>query len=381
MLKQILLLTPVYVTLFWSIALNAEKTKFSTPRLFLGKFMIFAFVIYLSHFLFFSPLPDLYIYFDPIYQYASLMVFPMYYIYFRLLTVDEKFSFKKHAIFLYAPTFFFILYCFGVIVTPLNEYKEWLYHQDIASTSFGIRYLNAVKMFMKICFLIQVIATVTGNYLLIRNHSEKAAQYYSDIEDSSVGKVKVLNYSMVITGIASLILGALGRHFFENEITGIAIASIVFSSMLYLIGWLGYKQKSLYPSSKIANEWEKHSDFEELSVGAQKIIIDKMLELFNERKVFLDSKLTILDVAQSVCTNRTYISTIINQHFNQNFCTFVNNYRLDEVEKVIRKHPEYTNQLLAENCGFGSVDSLKRAVMSKTNKKLQDWKNEVLSVR
>ncbi|NDP21902.1 MAG: helix-turn-helix transcriptional regulator [Paludibacter sp.] len=102
--------------------------------------------------------------------------------------------------------------------------------------------------------------------------------------------------------------------------------------------------------------------------------------MFNEQKVYLNNRLTIVEIAQLVGTNRTYVSTMINQNFNENFCTFVNNYRLEELNLVIKKHPEFTNQLLAESCGFGSVDSLKRAVKSKTNKTLQTWKTETLSV-
>lgn len=381
MLKQILLLTPVYVTFFWSITLNTDARKYSNPRLFLGKFMLFAFVVYLSHFLFFTPLPEIYFFIDPFYQYASLLVFPLYYIYFRLLTIDNKFSLKLHYPYLIAPTLLFLLHSFGILITPTEEFKSWTYSHDYQSNSFGIRYLNIIHLLIRICFLVQVIATIIGNYLLIKKHGDKAKQYYSDLEESSTVKVRILNYSMIVTGLASIILGALGRNFFSNQITGIAIATIVFSIMLYIIGWLGDKQKALNPSFELAPECEKTPEFEELSVGAQKIILDKLLILFNEQKVFLDSKLTIQEIAQSVCTNRTYISTIINQNFNQNFCTFVNNYRVEELNEVIKKHPEFTNQILAESCGFGSVDSLKRAVMSKTNKTLHEWKNEVLSVR
>lgn len=381
MLKQILLLTPVYVTLFWSITLNTDPRKYSNPRLFLGKFMLFAFVVYLSHFLFFTPYPKIYFYIDPLYQYASLLVYPLYYIYFRLLTIDNKFSLKLHYPYLIAPTLLFLLHSFGILITPTEEFKAWTYNHDFQSGSFGIQFLNIIHLLIRICFLVQVIATIIGNYLLIKKHGDKASQYYSDLEESSTVKVSLLNYSMIVTGLASIILGALGRNFFTDQTTGIAIVTLVFSVMLYIIGWLGDKQKALNPSFEITPDCDKASEFDDLSFGAQKIILDKLLILFNERKVFLDSKLTIQEIAQSVCTNRTYISTIINQNFNQNFCTFVNNYRVEELNEVIKKHPEYTNQILAESCGFGSVDSLKRAVMSKTNKPLQEWKNEVISGR
>lgn len=378
MLKHILLLTPIYVTLFWSITLNTDSRRYSNPRLFLGKFMIFTVIIYVSHFLYFESFPNLYTLIDPLYQLASLIVFPMYYIYFRLLTVDIKFRFKTHYKYLVAPVILFVLYCLGLTFTPQNEYREWIYNRNFESATFGIRYYKLIYLLIRITFLVQVVASVTGNFLLIRKHGKKAEQFYSDIFDSSTKQVKILNSSMIITGVASLVLSALGRNFFEEEITGIAIASVVFSTMLFIIGRLGDKQKSLNPTFEYNNILDTNLN-SEISIGAQKNILDKILILFNEHKVYLDSKLTIQDIAQSVGTNRTYISTIINQQFNLNFCTFVNNFRVTELEKIIFEHPEYTNQSYAETCGFGSVDSMKRAVLAKTEMPLLAWKKHVLN--
>lgn len=378
MLKIVLLLTPIYVTLFWAITLNTDARKLTIPRVFLGKFMMFAVVVYVSHFLYFMPLPKVYPYIDALYQYASLMVFPMYYIYFRLLTIDSKFSFKLHARYLLIPTILFVFYSVAVVITPCNEYQIWLFDRAFDSGSFGIRFLNILKVFIRFTFMIQVVATVIGNYFLIKKHGDKAAQYYSDLEDSSTMKVRILNLSMIITGTASLILGALGRNFFTHEITGIAIASVVFSSMLFIIGWLGDKQKVLNPSFDANETLHDLPNEDELNLGGHKKLLEKLLFLFNDRKVYLNPRLNIQDVAQEVGTNRTYISSLINQYFNQNFCSFVNAYRVEELENILREHPDYTNQLLAESCGFGSVDSLRRAVFAKTELTLPQWKSQVV---
>lgn len=380
MIKSILLLTPIYVTLFWSIVLNTDARKYDTPRLFLGKFMLFAFIVYISHFLFYFPYPHLYAIIDPFYQYASLLVFPLYYIYFRLLTIDDKFSFKVHAPYLIVPTVLFLFYSFGAFFTNFADYKSWIFDRTTTSNLFFIKYLNVVHLIIRITFLIQVVLTIIGNYDLIKKYGKKAEQYYSDIEDSSTHKVKILNLSMIVTVCASFILGVLGRDFFSNEITSIAIASVIFSSMLFIIGWLGDKQKSLNPTFETIYGEGNQMKMEEFSTIAQKKILEKLLILFNDKKVYMDSGLNIQDIAQAVGTNRTYISTIINQQFNQNFCTFVNNYRVEELENTIKKHPEFTNQLLAESCGFGSVDSLKRAVSAKTEQTFPEWKKQVLSI-
>lgn len=377
MLKHFLLLAPVFVTFFWSIALNTKSGDQNRARLFLGKFMLVASLIYISHLLFFAPYPDLYSIIDPFYQYASLLVFPLYNIYVRLLTVDTKVTFRHHTRYIFIPTMLFLLYLAGVLYTPVDEYKLWIFNPDVTTASAGIAFLKIINFLIHITFLVQVIVTVTRGHLLIKKHGDKAKQFYSDINDSSTFKVRLLNFSMIVTGVASLVLGALGRDFFSNELTGIGIASVTFSSMLYIIGWLGYNQKELNPEMNLALEPESsQSPTPELSNSAQRVVLEKILNLFETKKLYLHDKVTIQDVAQIVGTNRTYVSSVINQHFNQNFCCFVNTYRITELGNVFKAHPEYEDLKLAQSCGFGSVDSLKRAVKANFGISLNEWKKQ-----
>ncbi|HRZ97798.1 MAG TPA: AraC family transcriptional regulator, partial [Paludibacter sp.] len=228
-------------------------------------------------------------------------------------------------------------------------------------------------------FIVQVVVSIFYNFKLINKYGNKAQQYYSDMEDSRTARVTTLNASLLTTGVASVILAALGRDFFKHELTGIALASVIFSTLLFIIGWLGDQQKALNPTfdseKKITAE---EILFSELTKSSQLTIINKLTELFEEKKIYLDSKLNILDVAALAGSNRTYISTLINQNFNQNFCSYVNQYRIGELEKNIIQHPELSNQELAELCGFGSVDSMKRVIFTKTGKSMQAWRNQII---
>ena len=378
MLKTIFLLTPVYVTLFWTIVLHTNPRQQTAPRYFLSHFMMIAFFVYISHFIFYSSLPKMYGFIDPFYQLSSLLVFPVYHIYFRLLTVDSVFSLKKHWIYLLAPTVLFILYLTGVIFSDKSAYQKWIFDRNSDLSPNSLVYLRIIYQLIRIVFVIQVVGTIIFNFKLIRKHGYKAQQYYSDLEDSRTTRVYILNASLLITGVASLIYAALGREFFTQELTGIALASIIFSSMLFIIGWLGDQQKALNPTFESSKEIIKEETlFSELTNSSQLTIINKLTELFEDKKIYLDSKLNIVEVAALAGTNRTYISTLINQLFNQNFCTYVNQFRVNDLEKKIIQFPELSNPELAEKCGFGSVDSMKRAILIKTGKTLQDWRKEI----
>lgn len=377
MLKTILLLTPVYVTLFWSVVLLTDKSNYSIPRSFLSKFMMVAFVVYFSHFLFYSGFQKIYIVIDPVYQLSSLLVYPLYHIYFRLLTIDRMFSIKKHWRLLLAPLTCFILYSIAVIVADNNEYKMWLFNRNLNFTSSSMIFLKIMHQVIRICFIVQVVYVVVSNFLLITKFGHKASHFYSNATDSSTIRITLLNYSMIITAISSITLAALGRDFFKNEYTGIIIAAVIFSSMLFLIGWLGDRQKVLNPAFESEDSHEEETQNDNSSDN-QHILVDKIETLFTEQQLFLNSKLNILDIASALGSNRTYISYLINKNFNQNFCSYVNQYRIQYLEEKMREQPELPNQQLAELCGFGSADSMKRAVLNKTGMSLQEWKSKCL---
>lgn len=370
---------PIYVTLFWSVALAGNKKKHSEPRRFLGKFMIFPLIIFISHFIYFAGEKDIYPYFDVILQYASLMVFPVYFIYFRLLTADEEFSLKAHVRFLIIPTLVSAIYGIGVLLTPKAEFRTWLFDQNAYPESTYIQFLNVMRTIIRITYLIQVIVSVLGNNFLIRKYSDKAEQFYSDLQDGKYNNAKLLNSSIIVMGAAAFLYTALGRHFLMPQDTMIYIGWSVFSTLLFIIGYMGIKQKPINPTYDLVNSDNEENRLEEIPIAVQKNILEKMLVQFEEKKIYLNSQLTIMDVAQLVGTNRSYISGLINRQYNQNFCSFVNNYRLEELKRVIHENPDFTNDNLAERCGFGSVISLKRAIQAKSGISITEWKyNETI---
>ena len=377
MLKTIFIISPLYVTLFWLVVLNTNVDRNTQPRTFLGKFMFFAFVVYLSHFLYFASLPNLYVWTDALYQYASLMVFPLYNIYFRLLTIDQQFSFRKHFKFILPSTFLLILYIIGILISPIEEYKMWAFDKTIPSGSFGIVWLNQIYLLMGITFIGQLILVVISNFQLIKRYRSKAAQYYSDIQDVGTINVRLLNASMILTGIVSVITAILGRNFFEKNIVLLGIASIVFSILLFTIGWLGNRQKSINPAYEQIDSSKKEDYNDSLGVGNKENLLIKILTLFEKDKIYLRSCITIQDVATIIGTNRSYISSAINEHSHQNFCSFVNEYRLHEIEKLLKTNKDIQVSQLAEQAGFGSVDSMKRAIRVKFNLSFNEWKDEI----
>jgi len=289
MLRIILLLSPIFVTLFWALTLSGNNKNNSTPRRFLGYFMLFPLIIYISHFFYFAPLPDFYPYFDVLLQYASLLVFPIYFIYFRLLTVDKVFSLRAHARYLTIPTILFVIYGGAVLLTPSIEYRAWLFDDKAFASSNNIKLLVIIRSIIRITYLTQVVLSVIGNHLLIRKYAAKAEEFYSDIQDGRYNNANMLNYTIIFMSIAAFVFTALGRDYLMSQNWMLYLGWTVFSVMLYIIGYMGITQKAINPTFDLVVE----PDMTVLESGtlnvAQKKLLKKILELFDEKKIFKQS--------------------------------------------------------------------------------------------
>jgi len=378
MFRTILLLSPIYITFFWSIALKGNNKKHNFPQTLLSIFMLSPAICFISVFLYFAPFPDFYPYIDCALQYAICLFFPVYYLFFRLLTIDDEFSLKKHIRYLIIPLIVPTCYFIGIFFTPWVEYKTWLFNESSFQESPYIQYLSTLRDIIWILFFIQFILSVIGNQLLIQKYGVKAEQFYSDMEEENYKNAKLLNFLIIIMFITSITAYALSYEMIIPKDLALNIILSISSIILFLIGFFGIKQEPINPTFEFVSNADALTQLEVIPLDSRKKLLHKIQLQFEEEKIYLNSQLNIMDIVQAVGTNRTYISSIINQNYNQNFCSFVNSYRIKELENVIYQNPDFTNEVLAESCGFGSLNSLKRAIFTKSGMTLPEWKKQIL---
>ncbi|MFA5713346.1 MAG: AraC family transcriptional regulator [Bacteroidales bacterium] len=109
------------------------------------------------------------------------------------------------------------------------------------------------------------------------------------------------------------------------------------------------KKSDLFDKSKLRGIEPIESQFGDLK--------ERLLKYFDEEKPFLESNINIKEVAAYLYTNKTYLSRLINDHFNSNFCQFVNYYRIEEAKRLFLENSSVTVQELCDLSGFGSIAS------------------------
>lgn len=115
-------------------------------------------------------------------------------------------------------------------------------------------------------------------------------------------------------------------------------------------------------TKSISEETDKYSA-STLSDDKKINLLAKITLALEEKKMFLQHDLTSQKLADYLETNKNYVSQIINETFNKNFSSFINEYRIKEA-RILLSQPEnkhLTIEAIAYQVGFKSKSSFNRA--------------------
>lgn len=361
MLVDLSIYTPTYVSLTWAFILLVSS-RANRARFFLGIFMFVVAMVFLSHVIYYHHLKDIYLYFDLIFIFGSLSIFPAYYWYVKLLTFRSKIDLKdlKHLI----PAVGMLA---ATVVTYLFMSKE-LRELYVNNYLYGNGTIGSAPTLIKVqlflCYTLQAIYffQIVFSFLKIRifiaDYNENIANFYSNLENRTLEWPRIILNSFVVTSVFTIITNFLGRSFFDKWPLVLLMTCIAYSVFLFVLGYLGYMQ-----NHTIVTFEQDGVDIPEIveNPNNKKIKI-QLHKLFEKEQVYKNPDLKISDIAARLNTNRTYISTFINQEYSCSFSTFVNKYRVEEAKKML--HTEECNNLCLEHisshAGFGSLHSFIR---------------------
>lgn len=361
--EDLIIYTPMYVTFFWAVVLLISKRENNRAKFFLGVFMFTAFLLYLSHAIFFQNIVSAYLIFDPIYNFASLSVYPLYYWYIKLLTVETSYRWRN--LHLLTPAFFISLFSF-VLYQFMNENERMDYVLGFllkSKTDFTYTTLILIQKYNyilgRVIFAVQVIIILYFGQKLVRNYNKHIANFYSNLESRSILWVNFILFSLVITSVVSIVFNVIGRSFFMGSKTLLIIPSIIFSVLLFIIGLQGYMQN--HTVFDLEMDEQKEKDIIPKSYNSNRLN-EKLTELFVKEAIYKNPDLKITHLSEKLHTNRTYISKHINTQYLCTFNDYVNRYRIEEAKRLLsdESSQNFSLNYISEKSGFGSMGTFMR---------------------
>ena len=113
-------------------------------------------------------------------------------------------------------------------------------------------------------------------------------------------------------------------------------------------------------------EFMSNSQPAEAPAAHETPLAQELLRLMEERKLYLNPKLTLSDLAQEMHINRTYLTSVLNRDIGKTFYDFVNEYRIAEACAIIDALPPSERPKLADvasRSGFNSLSTFKRSFL------------------
>ena len=125
-------------------------------------------------------------------------------------------------------------------------------------------------------------------------------------------------------------------------------------------------------ASIIAENEEKSTISDEL----QKQIWQKVQELMENEKVYLDQELTVYKLAKIASTNSKYLRIAIQKEYGKNFAHYINSFRILHAKKLLADPEQavYSIEYIGEASGFKSKSSFYTAFKQQTGLTPQAYK-------
>ena len=104
-------------------------------------------------------------------------------------------------------------------------------------------------------------------------------------------------------------------------------------------------------------------------------LLSQFQRLMIEQQLFLQPSLTLDDVAKRMGTNKTYVSKVVNNTYNQGFPELLNTLRIDYAEQYLLNHRDARQKEVAIACGFLSASAFNSTFKKVTGLTPKMWLN------
>jgi AraC-like DNA-binding protein len=242
---------------------------------------------------------------------------------------------------------------------------------------YGITFFLSISVYSILCFI------------MIRKHQKRLMDTVSYTSGRiTLNWLKILSITFYVGYLVVFTLGGIQILSqilpFDPYIT--TFIFITFFSFLY--SFYVIKQPEITEPTKNGIEVsdyppeEKHERYARSGLKDEMATeyLDRLIEVMEREKLYLNSNLTINDLSHSTGIPKHHITEVLNEKHGRNFFTFINEYRIKEVISRIgdAKFQHYTLLALAFDSGFNSKSTFNTFFKAFTGKTPSQYKESLI---
>lgn len=273
---------------------------------------------------------------------------PLLFLYVTYLISKEQ-KFNRILLLHFVPALSFYIFMMPDLLLPADEKIRFAYEVIPVNPPL---YWEVYSFLINISGLVYVFWSL---YLLRLNY-HVIKDNFSYTEKINLKWLRNLIVGMAIIWIAVLVSNTL------EETTGSNLIFTAVTLFIFLIGYYGTRQGYIFSDQfnpqkqqDIKVKYEKST----LSETQSQSLLERLLHFMDEEKPYLESKITLPQLASRFEINPNYLSQVINEKLDANFYDFINKYRVTEFKERLKKKGANTFTLFAHasDSGFSSKSS------------------------
>ena len=313
---------------------------------------------------------------------TSFLYGPLIYLYVSALTSRAGFQFSSRKWWHFLPFVMSI-----VLLIPFYALSD--------SQIVELIYFDADIEYMSVLTIIGVLivqflpAPLIGIYLILS--VRQLIRHSRDIRDqfSSIERISLTWLRNLLIALGMLYLFYLFALFFaglfgvDEEVDDLFYLMVVI--VIYTMGYLGLRQPVIFSRKKISSasiakpfkksiessaqpEWKKYQK-SALDAEMSSALLQELQHYMATEKPYLDSTLTLSQLAEQNRISSNYLSQIINEQTGNNFFDYINQHRVEAAKQLLADpaRAEASVFTIAMDAGFNSKSAFYTAFKQHTN--------------
>ena len=369
MLYSILSILPMLTCLFWTVTLGVGFGRSDRAKRLLTVFMGLNTVIYLCHCLYFNRVYAVLPVSESVYSLLKLSMYPLYFLYIKLLT--EKGKLRVRDFYAMTPAVLIAAAC-AVIYAMMDDGQREAYLQHVVFGQAGAGDISPLTRAQNLrykvdglVFAIQIIPILWLGSRKIALYNREIHNYYSNTEGKTFSEIRTLLIFFMAMSILSLVMNTIGKSYFADSVWMILIPSLLYSTLLYALGYIGSRQN--FTAVDFAREVARDEPFgPAVDTGPEPSgLTVSIRELIESHELYRQPDIKISGIAQMLNTNRTYISAALNVELGISFSMMMNGYRVRHAQRLMADAAAGKNTMtrseIIEQSGFTNKTTFHRA--------------------
>lgn len=356
-LIDLIIIVGICQGVFLSLTLQRiSNNNFSANRI-LSYLILLATIMLIGRFVYFKYLTKWVFLWSFVVDALVFLFGPVIYTYIKRLLFKGNQNYRLPFV-SFIPFFGMLLFALSFMILYNSEEYYELYIKDNLTFIFTI--ISIIMISFNLFFILK-------SFLLVQQFKNMEKDVFSFDQTP----IKYLNLFLLSLSICVLawLAAWLNTTFYDRYFSYVNYDSIwvAIPVFIYVIGYFSLKQPELF---RIPIQKQNSTDKKDrLSPFEIELLKQKLDSLMINEKIFLESNLTLADVASTLETSPNNLSWLLNQVYKTTFYDFINRYRVKEFVRKIegQEYLKHTILALSMDVGFNSKSTFNKAFKEAMN--------------